>query len=124
MVIERRFFLKAALAMVLPLPACASGESVGSGGDSVSAGRRVAWYFDELESARIIARAWLGGRDPVEAARPTLDLLDASESDEAALLAVSAQLEQDFANRATDNVAGWTFGATELQLCAMALLDD
>lgn len=123
MVLERRSFLKAALALVLPLPACSHSETVGAGSTSVSAGKRVAWYFDELESARVIARAWLGDRDPLEAATPTLDLLDGSESDEAALAAVSARLEQDFTTGATANVAGWTFGATELQLCAMALLD-
>lgn len=124
--LERRSFLQAALVLVLPLPAC-GGSDAGSSASSLSDDERalVDTYFADLESARKIARAWLGGSSAAAvrtAAAPVLALVDGGGSEDAALATYRDRVRADFTSGAVATVEGWTFALTELQLCAAALL--
>ncbi len=51
---------------------------------------------------------------------PTVELIESSESDGAALEALAAGVLADFGAAATVFVDGWTFARTELDLCVLA----
>ena len=142
---RRREFLQMALAnatLFASLPGCGDGEPVsfrgcpeaagdtpGSEGGTTSAPEVVAQsYFadGDLSDAEDIGDAYLEliGLDESDAVSatelcPTVELIESSASDAAAVQSLVEAVRCDFAGGNIVSVHGWTLSVTEVHLCAL-----
>lgn len=144
--LNRRRFMQAALSQVVALavlPSLACGGETdrdrgdrkngngGKPGEETSADRDevLRSHFGDplMDEARRLGKFYLeteadgaGAADIDRILSGTLNLIEESPSDEAALDALRQAIRTDFVDRNLVHLGGWTFSLTEAQLCALA----
>jgi hypothetical protein len=130
--VPRREFLWQALsacasAVLLPVPSAAGGQS----GPVDRAATVGAGYFGEQrDGVRAVGEAYLRqlgvdtSRESVVAAAPrALDAIDRSRDEAGAIRALVRAVREDFERGRTVQVEGWILARTEVEICALTLLD-